>query len=388
MAKPTLWSRPFVLGFAANFAHSLAFHGYVHLGGKLEQLGADRFEIGIVMGTMAAAAIAARPWVGRAIDTHGRRFVLLLGSAIHVVATLGYLAVDDLGPLLYLIRVVHGLADAMLFSVLFTIAADIVPRARRTEGIALFGISGMIPLALAGWLGDAVLARGDYETLFWITAGAAILGTIAGLPLPDSRPDPDEPTNPARSYFRAVTDPPLRPLWMLGFCFALAVSSYFAFLRPFIDTSDSGGTVRGFFVAYTIAAIGLRLGLGWLPDRIGARPTLLPAVVCTGVGTLLLAWAGDAWTVVVAGALCGVGHGFSFPILSALVVARAQPSERGTALASFTALFDLGLLVGGPLLGLVAQLADYSAMFTTAGIVAIAGVVVFAAWDPPAPRRP
>lgn len=382
MAKPTLWTRPFALGFAANFAHGLAFHGYVHLGGRLEQLGADELEIGIVVATMSAAAIAARPTVGRVLDTHGRRLVLLVGSVAHIVATLGYLAIDDLGPLLYLVRILHGLADAMLFSVLFTIAADVVPKARRTEGIAMFGISGMIPLSLAGWLGDTVLARGgDYDLLFAITAGAAVVGTIAGWWLPDSRPDPAEGTEPARSYFRAISDPHLRPLWMIGFCFALAVASYFTFLKTFVTSSEGAGTVGGFFAAYTIAAIGLRLGLGWLPDRIGARPTLLPAVVCTALGTLLLAHAHHASLVLVAGVLCGVGHGFTFPILSALVVARAQPSERGTALASFTALFDLGLLVGGPLLGLVLELSSYASMFTVAGLIAAGGVIVFAIWD-------
>ena len=384
MAKPTLWTRTFVLGFAANFAHSLAFHGYVHLGGRLEQLGADELEIGIIMATMAAAAIAARPLVGRVLDTHGRRIVLLVGSVVHVAATLGYLFIDSIGPLLYAIRIVHGLADAMLFSVLFTIAADVVPRARRTEGIAMFGVSGMIPLSLAGWLGDAIV---DYDLLFGLTAAAAAIGAIAGLWLPDSRPDPDEPTEPARSYFRAISDRRLRPLWMLGFCFALAVASYFTFLKTFVLSPEGAGTVGGFFAAYTLAAIGLRLGLGWLPDRIGARPTLLPAVVCTALGTLLLAQASSATLVVIAGVLCGIGHGFTFPILSALVVVRAQPSERGTALASFTALFDLGLLVGGPSLGLVLELADYATMFTTAGIIALLGVVLFAFWDPPERRH-
>jgi predicted MFS family arabinose efflux permease len=381
MAKPTLWTRPFALGFVANFAHSLAFHGYVHLGGRLEQLGADELEIGIVVATMAAAAIAARPAVGRVLDTHGRRLVLLVGSVAHVVATLGYLAIDDLGPLLYVLRILHGLADAMLFSVLFTIAADVVPRARRTEGIAMFGISGMIPLSLAGWLGDAVLVHGDYDVLFSITAGAAICGTIAGWWLPDSRPDPEDGDAPARSYFRAIADRRLRPLWMIGFCFALAVASYFTFLKTFVSSPEGAGSVGGFFGAYTIAAIGLRLGLGWLPDRIGARPTLLPAVVCTAVGTLLLAHATSSTVVLVAGVFCGVGHGFTFPILSSLVVARAPPSERGTALASFTALFDLGLLVGGPLLGLVLELSDYATMFTVAGLVAAGGAVLFAFWD-------
>lgn len=381
MARPTLLSRAFVLGFAANFAHSLAFHSYVHLGGRLEQLGATELEIGIVMATMAAAAIAARPWVGAVMDTRGRRGVLLVGSILNVVASLAYLAIDELGPFVYLVRTVHGLAEAMLFSVLFTMAADIVPIARRTEGIALFGVSGMLPLSLAGWLGDVVLRRGSYDDLFVITAIAAAVGLLAGVWLPDSRPDPSEASEPARGFFRAIADHPLRPLWLVGFAFALAVGSYFTFLKTYVLSPEGSGTVGSFFGPYTIAAIALRVFFGTLPDRFGARTMLIPAVACTGIGACVLAGASTELAVVVAGVLCGIGHGYAFPILSSLVVTRARPSERGTALASFTALFDLGIVVGGPLLGLVLQLTNYTTMFATAGALAFAGLVAFALWD-------
>jgi len=382
MARPTLLSRSFVLGFAANFAHSLAFHSYVHFGGRLEQLGATELEIGVVMATMAAAAIAARPWVGRFMDTRGRRRVVLIGSLVHVASTLAYLAVDSLGPFVYAVRIVHGIAEAMLFSVLFTMAADIVPRARRTEGIALFGISGMIPLSLAGWVGDAVLRHGDYDGLFLLTVAAAVLGLLAGVWLPDSRPDASEPSEPARGFFRAIADRPLQPLWLIGFAFALAVGSYFTFLKTYVLSPEGAGTVGAFFGPYTIAAIALRLFFGKLPDRFGTRTMLIPAVACTGIGVLVLAGASTAWVVGLAGVLCGIGHGYAFPILSAMVVTRARPSERGTALASFTALFDLGVLVGGPVLGLVLQLTNYTAMFATAGALTFAGLVVFVLWDP------
>jgi MFS family permease len=82
-----------------------------------------------------------------------------------------------------------------------------------------------------------------------------------------------------------------------------------------------------------------------------------------------------------AGVLCGIGHGYAFPIASALVVTRARPSERGAALAAFTALFNLGLLIGGPVLGFVLARSNHGVMFATAAGVALTGVIVFAVWD-------
>ncbi|MBC8073996.1 MAG: MFS transporter, partial [Deltaproteobacteria bacterium] len=308
MTSPRLASRPFVLGFIANFAHSLALHSYVHYSGRLEQLGADELTTGVVLATMAVSAIAARPMLGRIMDAHGRRVVLLVGSAINVVASALYLTVVSISPWLYAIRLLHGIAEAMLFSVLFTIAADVVPPAQRTRGIALFGISGMIPLSLAGWLGDALLQVADYDALFVAATIAAAVGLLAGVFLPDSRPPFDPDAAPSRPFFRAIWSPPLRPLWLIGFTFAVAVASYFAFLKTFV-LARGVGSVGSFFGAYTIAAIALRLGFGGLPDRLGARVTLFPAVACTAVCVALLAEAGSDGAVIVAGVLGGIGHG-------------------------------------------------------------------------------
>ena len=47
----------------------------------------------------------------------------------------------------------------------------------------------------------------------------------------------------------------------------------------------------------------------------------------------------------------------------------------------FSALFDAGLLVGGPTLGLVITLADYRTMFATAAAVAVVAWGTFAFLD-------
>jgi MFS family permease len=141
-------------------------------------------------------------------------------------------------------------------------------------------------------------------------------------------------------------------------------------------------------MAYSIAAIGLRIVFGKLPDRLGHRPTLIPAVLATVVAVALLAEAQSNAAGIVAGVLGGIGHGYTFPILTALVVTRSPPSERGAALATFTALFDLGLVAGGPLFGAVLELATYRVMFWTASSLAFASVVAFVAWDGPRSAAP
>lgn len=381
-----LFSRAFALAFVANFLHSLALFGYLQLPGFLAERDTNELMIGVVMGTMAAAAVGLRPWVGRLLDTRGRRVVARWGSMLHLGVTLAYLGVDAVGPYLFVVRIVHGVAQAMLFSTLFTIAADVVPASRRTEGIALFGVSGLLPMSLAGLMGDAILAHADYYALFAATAIVAALAGVCSWMLPDSRPPGRADARPRRSFFTTVKSPSLRPLWLMTFSFSFALASYFTFLRTFIDHLGFG-SMGLFYTVYSAAAVVLRVGLGWVPDRIGARRTLVPAIAATVGGLWVLSAVSSDLGVGVAGLLCGMGHAFVFPILSALVVTRADEHERGAALSGFTALFDLGMLVGAPVLGAVLQQTDYTTMFLGAAAVTTAGALGFWAYDERVRRR-
>ena len=368
------------MGSAANFTHSLALHSYLHLPGFLRQRTSDDFLIGVTIAAMALSAIVFRPWLGRLIDTWGRRRVLLAGGVLNVLFSAAYLTVDQMGAWLIFVRIGHGLAEGALFSVLFTIAADLVPPQRRAEGMALFGVSGMIPLSAAGVIGDQILAAGTYRDLFGFTIVCAALGCLASALLRDSTP-PRDATAVRRSSSRPQPGARFGHFGSRGFSFAFGLASYFAFLKTLV--LDRGiGSLSAFFTAYTLAAVALRLGFGWVPDRFGPRRVLVPSMLATAVGVLVLASAASDLSILVAGVLCGVGHGYTFPITSSMVVERAPASERGMALAAFTALFDLGLLVGAPIYGLVLERSNYTAMFSVAAGVVTAGAVGFALWDP------
>ncbi len=373
-----LLTAPFLLSAAANFLQSLAFNLYLHLPGYLKELGAGEVRIGFLFSVTAATAIAARPTVGRVMDAEGRRVVIFAGGILNVVVCALYLTIHSLGPWLYVVRIGHGIAEAMLFAALFTQAADIVPPSRRTEGIALYGVSGLLPVSLGGLLGDVILSRAGYAQLFEVSIAFAAASLALSLPLRDHRPARD--TAAVRSFFTAVTEPNLLPLWFIGFVFAATITATFTFLKTFVMETNIG-SVGIFFSAYSGAGVLLRLAFGWVPERIGPKRALFPALGMLTVGFLLLASARTAAAVVVAGMLCGLGHGFTFPILSGLVVTRARPVERGAALSLFTALFDAGVLVGGPFFGIVIHLAGYPAMFMTQAAVMLVGTAAFAVWD-------
>ena len=369
--------RVFGLAAVANFAHSMAFHSYLHLPGFLEGLGADEFAIGNIMALAFLVAILVRPLIGRWMDEWGRRPVFLAGGVISIGTALGYQGIDALGAPLLGLRVTHGIAVGALFSVLFTIAADVVPEERRAQGLALFGVSGMLPLALGGLMGDWLLTDGEYDRLFWAIAGCAVMGLLVSLPIEETR---TQGLGGRRGFLQVATAPPLRPLWVVGIAFAFALAAFFIFLKTWVLELGEG-SLGEVFAWYAGVAIALRVFLGHLPERVGLKRVLFPALLVTTAGLGTLGFADSSFALNVAGVLCGAGHGFAFPIISALVVQRADPNQRGSAVAMFTALFDLGALVAGPSLGYVARDAGYPTMFMLAAATCLAATLLFAFID-------
>jgi MFS family permease len=374
-----LWTGPFVLCFVTNLCQGTAFNLFLHLPGYLHDLGANDVQIGWISSLTALAAVACRPPVGRAMDVSGRRPVIRWGGALHAVATAGYLAVDALGGWLYGVRVLHGVAEALLFSALFAYAADRVPAARRTEGLALFGVSGMLPISIGGWLGDWLLPAYGYRLLFALATALASGAFLLSLVLSEA-PRPKVERTASVGTRAALAQRELGPLWMLGTVFSIVLTAFFVFIKRFVDETGIG-SVGSFFSAYTGAALALRIFFGWLPDRVGQKRVLGPALAALVLGFAVMATADSPASLLAAGFLCGIGHGFTFPILFALVVSRTPEDNRGSTLALFTALFDLGVLIGGPTFGLVIERFGFSAMFAAGGVGLALGTLAFFALD-------
>jgi len=381
-----LWTGPFVLCFVTNLCQGTAFNLFLHLPGYLHDLGANDAQIGWISSLTALAAVAFRPPVGRAMDRRGRLPVIRYGGALHGCATALYLGVHEIGPYLYAVRVLHGVAEALLFSALFAYAADRVPAARRTEGLALFGVSGMLPISIGGWLGDWLLPLHGFPLLFQLATALAAGSFVLSLRM-------EEPARPlvassaSVGTVAALRQRELGPLWLLGTVFSIVLTAFFVFIKRFVDETGIG-SVGLFFSAYTGAALALRIFFGWLPDRVGPKRVLGPALVALTLGLAVMSRAASEASVLAAGVLCGIGHGFTFPILFGLVVSRTPEENRGSTLALFTALFDLGVLLGGPTFGLVIDRFGFSAMYAAGSVALALGTAAFFALDAAVdPRR-
>jgi len=366
MPEP-LFTRRFWLACGMHFSGAMALSFYILFPLFIRQLGGSEFSMGLYAGLTGAAAVAARLPVGRFLDTQGRRRVLMTAGVLHVAAWLGFLSIHTLGLHALLLVLLYGLASGSLFASYFTYASDIVPVSRRSEGIAMFGIWGMLPNGLGPWLGEMLIQRGGFHLYCLVAAAFAMVSLCISLTLPETGthvlPHREGPP-PRRDAF-----PWSRVLFLLAttFMFGAAVNSVFTFLAPFAHT-EGRASVGSFFLSYALTAVAVRVLTGRLPDRVGLRRVLIPALFLYAGGVLVVSHVGHLAGLIAVGAVCGAGHGYAFPILNVLTVERVGAAHRGRAVSWFTAMFDLGNTLANPLLGALAEVAGYRAMFTASGL--------------------
>jgi MFS family permease len=184
-----------------------------------------------------------------------------------------------------------------------------------------------------------------------------------------------DPHRPAAGERRRV-----RPAAIIGPGAALALANVgYATLASFVvlflaQRQIGHGAVV--FTAFAASVVGTRLLVGRLPDRFGAHPSAVAAALAEAAGLALIASA-HAWPVaVLGGVVMGTGFSLLYPSLALAVVQRVPAERRGTALGSFTAFFDAGMGLGGPIAGGLAALGGYAdAFWAAAGIALVAAVV-------------
>jgi MFS family permease len=380
-----IFTRQFTLCFAAHGLQAIAFNLYLPFPKRLNELGANDVLIGAAASLTGLAAVLARPAIGRAMDRLGRRATILGGGALHVVATALYLGVDSIGPLLAATRFLHGIAEAMLFSALFTFAADYVPARKRTQGLALFGVSGMLPIGIGPTAANWLIANWGWPWVFVTASALAGVSLALSLGLRDA-PRARVASGPAASMLDVLGQRELRPIWFLGSAFATVLTAFFVFVPRFAQDTGIGSDAT-FFQMYMLAALILRIAFGWVPDRIGPHRALTPALLALVLGLVVMARASAAQDVALAGFLCGLGHGYAFPILSGMVVNRVSDDSRGTALAIFTGLFDLGMLVGSSAFGALVEWQGFATLYAFGAAALVSALAVFARWDARVARR-
>ncbi len=363
--------------FTAALFQELCFAFLIHVPGYFSNLGASEGRIGLLYSICAVASLLVRPLLGRILDLTHRRTVILFAGAANAVVVLVLATTETWGPYLWALFLIQRVFQLALFTTILTYAADSIPAVTRTQGLAIYGLSGLIPIATGGFFGDVVIDAFGFPGLFIGAAACMVISWSIFWTMPVL---PVRKPEPRRGFWAAFAQANLLPLWFATLLFAIGMEAVFTFTRTFVE--DRGvGTTGIFFASYGIVAAITRIAGGRVYDVVPHRPMLVSSLVFYGAGLGVMAVSNHVALLILAAGLAGMAHGAAFPLLSSEVVNRARESERGSAIAIFTALFDVALLVGAPLVGLMIDLSGYLLALAVTGAALAIGAFFYLGWD-------
>ena len=175
-----LWNRNYCKVMVANFSLFFAFYVLTPLLPLYlsEHFGATKDVIGLVLSGYTVTALVMRPFSGFLVDSFPRKTVLMVSFAAFSIFFAGYLAASSL-LLFTIVRTLHGGPFGALTVANSTVAIDVLPSSRRTEGIGYYGLSNNLAMAIAPTVGIFVYRyTHSFELLFWIAFFVALAGLI------------------------------------------------------------------------------------------------------------------------------------------------------------------------------------------------------------------
>jgi predicted MFS family arabinose efflux permease len=249
-----------------------------------------------------------------------------------------------------------------------------------------------MPALFAPLLGEVILKRWGFGAFFCSSAALFMLGAAMVAMMPDDRAGRRQ-TSARRtaapqldaSYRALLFDPALLTFWIVTLLFGMAITSRVSFIAPFAY-AQGVRNVGWYFMIYAVFAVIVRAS-GRTMDRVGIERTLAPSLALLGIGLGLLSLTGHAGILYLAAALGGLGHGFAYPALSALVIKQTQAGAMGRASTIYTSVWDLSSMAGPYLFGVTAHYLGYGPMFIMAGGLSLAAAIYFVTAEPLARRR-
>ncbi|WP_031514034.1 MFS transporter [Desulfofalx alkaliphila] len=374
VAKSALWTRDFILICLVNLTLFLGFQMLMPtLPVFVAHLGGQESMVGLVVGIFTVAAVVVRPFVGRSLDTHGRKPLLFAGLVVFIIITLAYNWAGSILMLLVL-RFLHGLGWGTSNTATGTVASDIIPKPRLGEGMGYFGLATTLSMAVAPALGLYIIYQYNFTVLFFSSAALAILSLALSTCIKNEvKRDPKEA---APKGFASMFEPQaFRPSLVLFFI-TLTYGAVVTFIA--LHAAEKGILNIGiFFTVYAVVLAVTRPLAGMLADRKGFDIVVIPGTLLIAVGMLILGIAEPLWMFLAAAVFYALGFGFAQPSLQAMTVYNLPPHRRGAANGTFFSAFDLGIGVGAVLWGVVSQLVGYGTMYMISAIPALLALLLY-----------
>jgi len=372
MTTPKIISRDYVLSFFAQFAFSSVFCILIPaIPIYLLRSGSKEGEIGFLVGIFSVSSLILRPFVGKALLSIPERKFMAFGALLYILSCLAYIIAPPFWPLL-IVRVLQGIGMAFFSTASFTLLADIIPEAYRGRLISLFYLSNNLSFALGPYLSMLLINRFNFSVLFLVCTGLSICAGYLTLKLRKREVLPAKKESfRIHSFLSREALPPATIAFMLNIIWG-TLCAFFPLYALKHGVSNPGT----FFIFLAITLMLGRLLGGRILDIYEREKVIRPCLALIVIGITIMPFANSLTIFILVAVILGTGWAFLYPSLTIHVIETAGLS-RGPAMATFTALADLGAGLGPMVMGFILQRTSYPIMFACLTLTGVTNFLYF-----------
>ncbi len=339
------------------------------------ELGASKFEVGLItFGFMVVAGILAFP-LGFASDKSGRKLFIIIGLGLSFLSSFLLAFSVDIREII-LLYMLGGIGMASFAPSISSYVGDISSEMGKSYG--WFTAAMQSGMAAGPSVGGLVADISGYRNAFLISSIFLAVSLLITVFLPGV----DLPRRSGKILSELRRLKSIRGIYN-SWIAVLSIAFAFGLFMPFFPlyVSELGYTTILIGVLFTVQSAANatgRIPAGYMSDKYGNRDIFISTgLVIFGIMIFAIPFSKGLPELFVLVGIIGLVMGVVTTNLSATLAESAPIGLRGLTMSGFNSFLYLGFASSSIIGGKVIQISGYTAGFTIAALVCIAGSMVF-----------
>ncbi|MBM6830109.1 MFS transporter [Anaerotignum lactatifermentans] len=371
-----IWNRNFILLFITNLLVLAAFYASIPIiPVYCQEIGITGSKVGMVLTAMSISTILFRPVAGYLLDNFNRYRVYLLFLALFCLSFPGFIVFPVFG-LLIIIRLYMGAVYSVCGSATMTLAGDVLPPSKITEGISRFAFTISIGMAAGPYVGiqvqNRLSSKASFLTVFAIALIALLCVSCCKIRYPRTERKKfslrDSIHKPALPFMANMT------FLMIPYGAVIAYSSILA------QEKNLMSVLPYFYICLVIGMLLSKLSTQKMIDAGKHRILVYVSLVLLILTMASYLFLSTGIHMLAAGFLFGLGYGIVQPLFQSFVTGTTPAPERGVANATYLLSYDIGIGIGSLLMGCLQESIGLQKGFALTAAAYIVGGIVYAVY--------
>lgn len=377
MEKPEkIRNRRFILLFITNLLVLAAFYASIPIIPiYCQEIGITGARVGMVLTAMSVATILFRPVAGYLLDNFNRYRVYLLFLALFCLSFPAFIAFPLFGALI-VVRLYMGAVYSVCGSATMTLAGDVLPAAKITQGISRFAFTVSIGMAVGPYVGLQVQthlsSKASFLTIFGITVVALICVSCCRIRYPK--------VQRKKFSLRDSIYGPALPFMLNMMFLMIPYGAVIAYSSILAQEKNLSPWLPYFYITLVVGMLLSKLSTQRMIDAGRHRVLVFASLVILILTMASYLFLNSGVHLLLAGFFFGLGYGILQPLFQSFVTGTTPAPQRGVANATYILSYDVGIGIGSLLMGCLQEVTGLPVGFAMTAVFYVVGGVLYGAW--------